>query len=511
MAAAGKQTFLTPVKVGVFVVISLAAFVAFLQVVSTRQLSKSGSYRVSALFTDVLGLQKKSPVQIAGIDIGRIDSVTLDAGKARVTLSIDGDVVLYADAQIEKVSISLLGDYKLAIDPGHPNFPRLHDGDEIKNVRSMSNVDAIMAEVREMTTAMRKMISGTPDQPAPLQEIVRDVQGSAAAARVVLEEVSKNIGSDSDKLSRILDNIDRFTGDLRQISAGRDKEFDQIIDDAKKIASNLRNTTDNIDKIVSGQDKAEISSSVQSLKQTLDTMNRTLANLESITHKVDEGKGTVGKLINDPTLHDETEEAVSGINSFVGGISRLQTWINLRTEFQFRSSAAKNYVQLTIQPKEDKYYIVELVDDPRGFQNTVTNDVETTSPADGRNFQYRQRTITTTDQLKFSLEFGKRFYFLGLRFGLIESRGGVGADLHFLEDRLEFYFDVNRFGEEARNPRIKGLALLEILPHVYVTGGVDDPMNPATVDYFMGGGVRFNDEDLKSLLTTSGGSVPRGR
>src|SRR5437667_12704678 len=111
--ADAKAKFLTPVKVGVFVVVATVTFIVFLSFVSTRQLSRSGSYTIYALFTDVLGLQKKSPVQIAGIDIGRIKGVELYQGKAKVILEIDGNVDLYDDTSIEKVSISLLGDYKL--------------------------------------------------------------------------------------------------------------------------------------------------------------------------------------------------------------------------------------------------------------------------------------------------------------------------------------------------------------------------------------------------------------
>ncbi|MCK6546074.1 MlaD family protein [Myxococcota bacterium] len=505
-----KDLFFTPFKVGVLVVASAAAFLAFLQIVSTRNLARAGSYDVHAMFDDVLGLERKSPVQIAGIDVGRIKSIDLVGGRAKVTLEIDGPVELYEDAAIEKVSISLLGDYKLAIEPGSAKGRRLVDGDEIKNVKSMSSVDAIVGEVRVMTESMRRLVAGTPDQPAPLQQIVEDVRGSAAAARIVLEEVSKDIGNNTEKLDRILANIERFTGDMADISQGRDQELDQIIGDVKVIAQSIRRTSENIDRIVSGQDtEKDITESVKSLKQTLDTMNRTLDSMASITKKIDEGQGTVGKLINDPKVHDDLASAVEGAEGLVGGIARLQTWVNLRSELQFRTGATKNYVQFILQPKEDKAYIFEVVDDPRGVKRVVIEDVETTSPENGRAFQYRERRTTVTEGLNFSLMFQKRFYWLGLRFGIIEGTGGVGADLHFLEDRLELVFDVNRFGEEARRPRIKGLGLLEVVPHIYVHGGVDDPLNAATIDYFIGLGIRFNDEDLKTLITATGG-LPGG-
>lgn len=507
--AGARDSLVTPFKVGVLVVAAAAAFGVFLQIVSTRQLSRSGSYEVYALFDDVLGLEKKSPVQIAGIDVGRIKSVELEDGKAKLTLEIDGNVRLYEDAAIEKVSISLLGDYKLAIEPGSASKSELKSGGQIRKVKSLSDVDAIVAEVREMSEAMRRLVAGAPGEPAPLERIVLDVQGSAAAARVVLEEVSRNIGDNTQKLDRILDNIDRFTTDLKDISSGRDREFDRIVQDAQAISSSLRRTSENLDRIISGQKEEDIQESVKSLRQTLDGMNRAIEHIASISQKVDEGTGTVGKLVNDPNVHQQVEEAAEGVNSLVGGLARLQTWVNLRSELQFRTGATKNYVQFILQPKEDKAYIFEVVDDPRGVRETVVEDVETTSPENGRQFQFRTRRTTTVEGLNFSLMFMKRFYWLGLRFGIIEGTGGVGVDFHFLDNRLEFLFDLNRFGEEARHPRMKGLALIEVVPHVYVHGGVDDPFNAGTVDYFIGLGVRFNDEDLKTLITATGGVPSR--
>ena len=160
-------------------------------------------------------------------------------------------------------------------------------------------------------------------------------------------------------------------------------------------------------------------------------------------------------------------------------------------------------------PKDDKYYIIELVDDPRGVRTTVIEDVETTSPESGRDFQYRERRTTTVDGLKFSLQIAKRFYWLALRFGIIENTGGVGANAYFFDDKIELAIDANQFGEESRRPRLKALATVELLPHVYLAGGVDDFINPGTTDFFVGGGVRFNDEDLKYLLFTTGG-LPKG-
>jgi phospholipid/cholesterol/gamma-HCH transport system substrate-binding protein len=495
---------LTPVRVGVFVVATAVAFAAFLQIVSTRGMDVRESYVVHAHFDDVLGLEKKSPVQIAGIDIGAIEAITLDEGRAKLTLRIRKDVQLYEDARLSKVAVSLLGDYKLAVNPGTATRPPILDGGWIRDVRSTSDTEQILGEVRRISESISKLVAGTPDKPAPLELIVRDVQGSAAAARQVIEAVAANIDENTRKLDAIVDNVEGFTGDLRTISRDKDAAFDQITADAQEIARSLRVTAGALEQLVAGQDRAEIKESVSSLRTTLDTMNRALERFASIAEKVDRGQGTVGALVNERGIHDKVEEATDGIADLVGSISGLQTWVNLRSEFQFRAGAAKNYVSIQLMPKEDKYYIIELVDDPRGVRDTVITDVTTTSPETGRDFQYRERRTTTTDSLKFSLMIGKRFDWFALRFGIIENTGGIGADLFFFRDRLRFLVDLNQFGDDTRLPRVKALTWFEVVPHVYLTGGVDDFLNPQTTDFFLGAGVRFNDEDLKALLFIAG-------
>ena len=101
------KQIVTPLRVGVFVVAAGAAFGAYLQIVSTQGYSARDSYRVQAYFDDVLGLEKKSPVQVAGIDIGAIDAIELEAGKAKLTLRIKKDVELFENARLEKTDRDL--------------------------------------------------------------------------------------------------------------------------------------------------------------------------------------------------------------------------------------------------------------------------------------------------------------------------------------------------------------------------------------------------------------------
>ncbi|MBX2811993.1 MAG: MCE family protein [Myxococcales bacterium] len=508
--AGSPSNLITPLKVGLLVSGAFVSFVVFLQIVSTRGFSTGETYPVSALFEDVLGLEPASPVQIAGIDVGQIREVYLDGGRARVVLDIRSDVELYQDAKIEKVAISLLGDYKLAVDPGSASMPRIAPGEEITHVSSQSDIDAITAEVRTISEALSRLIAGRDGEASILQTIVYDVQGTVAAARSITESVRKDIDANTRRLESILKNMDEFTTDLRSLSQGRDQDVDAIVADTRKIAESIRRTSESVERMIAGSREEELEASIESLRASMEALNRGLENVASITEKINHGEGTVGKLINDNELYNNANEAVEGVNALVGGITRLQTWVNLRSEFQFRTSSAKNYVQLVLQPSEDKSYIFELVNDPRGVRNVVIEDIERTSPEQGQAFRERVRTTRVTEGFNFSLMFAKRLYFLQLRFGIIEGSGGIGANFFFLSDRLRLLFDLNRLGEDDRMPRVKALAEMQLIPHIYMHGGVDDVLNTGTSDFFLGLGIRFNDEDLKTILALVGGGALTG-
>ncbi|MCC6653497.1 MAG: MCE family protein, partial [Candidatus Eisenbacteria bacterium] len=84
-------------------------------------------------------------------------------------------------------------------------------------------------------------------------------------------------------------------------------------------------------------------------------------------------------------------------------------------------------------------------------------------------------------------------------FGIRESSGGIGMNLHAFDDRLELQSDVFGFGENVR-PRWREHLGFEFVKRMWLVAGVDDIVNADRRDYFFGGQLRFDDEDLKSIL-----------
>lgn len=113
-----------------------------------------------------------------------------------------------------------------------------------------------------------------------------------------------------------------------------------------------------------------------------------------------------------------------------------------------------------------------------------------------------------------------------LRFGIIESTGGLGLDFtaplkffyysKWIEDALVLKIDAFNFSVTSLTyPRLRAALRFTPYEHVYVTVGVDDILNTPTRDvltnrllsgrdFFVGAGIYFTDADLKSLLPVTG-------
>jgi phospholipid/cholesterol/gamma-HCH transport system substrate-binding protein len=161
-------------------------------------------------------------------------------------------------------------------------------------------------------------------------------------------------------------------------------------------------------------------------------------------------------------------------------------------------------------PRPDKFYLIEFVEDPRGYRE-VTTRVTTSSTGQPSS----ETTVTVSERLRFSLMLGKRVGMVAGRFGIKESTGGVGIDLYLLDDRLSLSVDVFDM-RTNQYPRIKpSLAAAVWKRNLFLVGRRrrSRELQPrgagagGGIDWFIGSQLVFNDEDLKSLLFVGGGGA----
>lgn len=477
----------TALKVGVFAIVTVVAGYFIFNFISKKAAGGDG-YVVWALMKDATGVAKHSQVRIAGIPVGQIESIRLQGGQARIDIRVRPDVPLYEDAAVSKVSSSLLGEYFLGIAPGTEGKPQLEDGDQIKFVVEGATTDEILKDVSDIAKQVKKVADSLAASIGSKQgeENLKDTLQNLAD---VTDALNKTVRENRQSIKNILTNVENIT------TKGQ-PEVERILENVRESSKEIR------ELLAKGEEgdpatAGEVRQVIEKVNRASTSLESALGNLDKVTGRLERGEGTLGRLTKDEKLINEVEGVAENVGEFVGGLSRLQTIVALRTDYQFLSSTVKSYVELRLQPREDKYYSIEIVNDPRGLTRFEQIDVQSSNPNDPAH--YREVRTVTTNAFRFSLQFAQRMGPLVGRFGIKESTGGVGLDFLWFDDRFEVRQDLFGFGEVVL-PRWRISLGYEFVNRLWLLAGVDDILSPTRRDYFLGLQLKFNDEDLKTIL-----------
>jgi virulence factor Mce-like protein len=201
-----------------------AAFVLLVALGATV-LRPAGQYRVTAYFTQTVGLYPGSGVSILGIDVGDITEITALGDRVRVEMLIDDDYDIPADAQAVVLAPSLVSDRYVQFSPTYDGGPTMEDGDEVPLDRTATPVelDQVYGALDELSTALGP--SGA-NQNGALSDLVdvgaANLDGNGEALNRTLTGFSQaveTLATNRDDLFSSLDNLQTFTTALATIDA----------------------------------------------------------------------------------------------------------------------------------------------------------------------------------------------------------------------------------------------------------------------------------------------------
>lgn len=408
---------------------------------------------------DATGLVKNSNVRMAGIPIGTIQDIVLDKGSARVEVVLKANTPLTQSSRIEIRPNGILGDKFVEIVAGDPKDPPLQSGEQIMIVDDRASVDKVIAEVSKITKSLSQ----------------------------VAENIRTATEGDKEKpIGRIIDNVEKITTDLADLTKKNKGDVSEIL-------SNLRETTATINDMVNDDSRDGFKAAWTDALKSLRKIEGTLTNVEQITGKINRGEGTIGKLVNDDSTVEELNSAITGINNMLDASSKLQTGFDYHTNYITAGKFAKSFLSVRAQPGIDRFYELGIVDDPDGtLERTVTSDTSngtTTTTSEDKRF---------TKRVRFNALFGKNFWNLTLKGGIIENSGGFGVEYALLRKRLKLGVDFYDFS----GLQVRASARYNIWSGFYLTAGGEDLLNKlGRSGLFVGGGLYLTNDDLKLLLT----------
>jgi phospholipid/cholesterol/gamma-HCH transport system substrate-binding protein len=356
----------------------------------------------------------------------------------------------------------------------------------------------------------------------------------------ISEGIERIINTSGAKLDATLANFQRFSGDLAHLSATEQGDIVAILQNTRDATREARDILRTIGQAVGSNEKqGDFRDSVKSLRSNLAKLDASLTNVQEITDKINKGQGTIGHLVNDDKLARNLDKASTQITNILGTPDQLKIEVNERSELMigapkggtfdpnvpnlvnFAKDTAynpwtKTYFGIRIIPRPDKWYGLEIIDDPRGYTRQIrtVNNANCGPVTCYPNYPNGIETITTERVLKFSAYLAKRYGPISGRVGILENTGGFGVKMHLLNDALTISADAFDFANPLTNhPRLKVYADWRFLNHLLLTAGADDILNAPLVDpehetriirgrdFFVGAGFFFTDEDIKMLIS----------
>ena len=520
-------------QVGIFVIaaIGVLIYMGFHIGAFRFDVGKYANYTI--YFKDVSGLARKAEVRIAGVKVGwleKLDLMTDGRTRARAEVMVLKDFNLYSDAHAIVRQDGLLGTKFVEIVPGDPLLRKLEHGDPLsKPSVAPVNVDEILQQVKEIA-------SNVEDVTNSFRTAIGGVQGE-----VQLQSIFTNLDEASQRFASLAQTIDR------NISKNEAKIEDilNIGENFNKIAKRLDESVlpafqDSVDKIsdVFDRDFAKVSNRIgeatESLNDALSQARDGFKNISSVAQKVDEGKGLLGKIINEEETYRDLKIATKGIKNYFARVDSLQIVFDSHFESMhrpaenYRYEDGKGYFDIRIHPNEDYFYLIQLATSQKGYMtrketlrsyaDECGNKIDTcqldlTDLARLR-FVYRKRKEKIRrNSVKFGLQFGKIFGPIACRFGLFEGHTGLGVDfdIPFPTDKFRWVtsleaFDFNGWNRiEDRRPHLKWINRVYLLRNIYMSFGADDFISKHNGSAFFGAGIRFGDNDIKYFASSMGG------
>ena len=137
------QRFNREIAVGLFVALGILAL-AYLSIkLGDIQIGSGNTYTLTAVFPTVAGLQASAAVEIAGVSIGRVDTITLQDFEAVVTMRVDSNVRLQDDAIASIRTRGLIGEKFIRITPGGSD-QLIAPGGRIREVETPLDVEDLI-------------------------------------------------------------------------------------------------------------------------------------------------------------------------------------------------------------------------------------------------------------------------------------------------------------------------------------------------------------------------------
>ncbi|HOO76441.1 MAG TPA: MlaD family protein [bacterium] len=391
-------------------------------------------YTFDVVFDSVGGLELGDSITLGGMEVGEVKNMKLDNGRILVTLAVRTENRIPYGSEFRVADVGMLGGKVVSVTWRQDGGEFIPSGARIEGLPSQGLSDAL----------------------ASLGEAGDKVDEILVSVRSVAEKIDQGQGT-----------------------VGKLINEDDVYQDAKATIAELRAIVE--------ENRRKIADLLADLKESAPRLKQTLANVEEITAKINQGEGTIGKLINEPDMYDEAQttlvsvrDATTKLSNFMAKAEMLKVYLGAEANYNVSTQQLLTKAFIQVEPNSSKMYriAVTMLSGP-GTEADVKDDVD----------------------YQFDAQIGFRFFddVLTLRGGLLEGRVGGGIDVRLYQRDIVATLEARDVWTHEKDEHIepflmRGYVTAFFLWGFYVRAGVDNILDEPAL--YCGGGLFIEEQDI---------------
>ncbi|MCD8739979.1 MlaD family protein [Mucilaginibacter roseus] len=284
-------------KIGVFTAIAITLLLLAYSYLSGNDVF-SGSNKYYAIYKNVEGLTVSKPVLVNGYQVGRVSKMELQPdGRTVVEFKVDDKYNVPSNTLAQLQSTDLLGGKAIVFDLGDSSQPA-QDEDTLRADIQGSLAESLQPIQKKAEALITKMDSSL-----------------ASINRIMNPAFEKNVDRSFASIANSLQTLEGTTKKIDALVGSQSSHINTIMGNAATVSGNLKGTTAHFNDIALNFKKFSNDLASTDLKKTMDNVDKTMANLELTTNKINSRDGSLGLLINDSTMYKNLSAASANLNN----------------------------------------------------------------------------------------------------------------------------------------------------------------------------------------------------
>jgi phospholipid/cholesterol/gamma-HCH transport system substrate-binding protein len=358
------------VLVGVFVVLGIIIAVAGAFWLSGRAWGRE-QMEVVAVFRTVGELSSGNPVKYRGVQVGRVTDISLstDGMGVLVTMEVDATVELPAQPAVVLAPASLFGDWQASI-VSYPTqgadleftiatAPGILPGATLPDITELTAVGARIAGNLE-TLAGRVELAFTEETAIKIRETIENVQQISEQLIGFVDQQTRTYDQVARSILTTAQNVEGTTERVGQIAVEIESAFQeggqvqQILDNARlasqnlqELSTQLQTATIGVPGLIARADTTMVAvqttltevggaiqmtltgvggvmegigPQIQEVGPLVAEARLAVATLQRAAARIEQGEGTLGRLLEDPALYEETQAAIASLRRLMADV-----------------------------------------------------------------------------------------------------------------------------------------------------------------------------------------------